>query len=111
MPEAAAPTNPPASNPSTDAPIDGASAAAAASEKVIRMKHSVQEKAEALNGWAHDQARAIAGAAKDRPLATASVSAGTAFAAGLVLGLLLGRAAPPPRPSWRDRLMEMRPPW
>lgn len=79
--------------------------------KVVQMRRTMQQKAEALNGWAQGQARALATTAKEKPLATAGVSAGTAFAAGLVLGLLLTRSAPPPKPTWKDRLMELKPNW
>ena len=89
----------------------GANGSQDPTRKVVQMRRTVQQKAEALNGWAQDQARAFANTAKEKPLATAGVSAGTAFAAGLVVGLLLSRTAPPPKPTWRDRLMELKPHW
>jgi ElaB/YqjD/DUF883 family membrane-anchored ribosome-binding protein len=81
-----------------------------AGAKVVQLRAKVQEGAAALNGWAHDQARAVATTAKEKPLAAAGISAGAAFAAGLVLGLLLSRAAPP-EPTWKDRLLELKPNW
>ena len=80
-----------------------------ATAKVVELRTKVQEGADALNGWAHDQARTLTTAAKERPLTAAGVSAGAAFAAGLILGLLLARAAP--EPSWKERLLELKPSW
>ena len=80
-----------------------------AAAKVVHLRQAVEEGAEALNGWAHDQAQALAGAARQRPLTAAGVSAGAAFAAGLVLGLVLARAAP--EPSWKERILELKPHW
>ena len=95
-------------NPSVAKP-DPEDAAAAASAKVVQLRDAVQERADALNGWAHDQARALATTAKEKPLAAAGISAGAAFAAGLVLGLLLAR--PAPEPSWKERILELKPHW
>jgi ElaB/YqjD/DUF883 family membrane-anchored ribosome-binding protein len=77
--------------------------------KVVQLRDAVQERAHALNEWAHDQAHAVAVVAKEQPFAAAGISAGAAFAAGLVLGLLLSRAAP--EPSWKDRILELKPHW
>jgi ElaB/YqjD/DUF883 family membrane-anchored ribosome-binding protein len=82
----------------------------AAENKVVQLKHAVQQRADALGGWAQARARQIRTTAQDRPLTAAGVSAGAAFAAGIVVGLLLARAAaPPPRETWRDRVRLMTP--
>ena len=51
----------------------------------------LEERARALKSWAGDQGQAVAGAVREKPLAVAGVSAGAAFAAGLVFGYLIGR--------------------
>jgi hypothetical protein len=79
--------------------------------KVVQLRQAVSERAGAVSDWAQGQARALANTAKEKPLATASVSAGTAFAFGVVVGLLLARAATPPEPDWKDRLMALKPSW
>ena len=93
----------------TEAAPAAAEAAEAAAAKVVQLRAKVQEGADALNGWAHDQARTLTAAAKEKPLAAAGISAGAAFAAGLVFGLLLARAAP--EPTWKERILELKPRW
>lgn len=58
---------------------------------VVRMKQAVQDRAKSVSGWAGEQARAVDRTIHERPVAVASISAGTAFAVGLLLGLLLPR--------------------
>ena len=94
---------------STTAEPAAQAAVETATAKVVELRAKVQEGADALNGWAHDQARAITATARDRPLAAAGISAGAAFAAGLVLGLLLTRAAP--EPNWKQRFLDLKPNW
>ncbi|HTK36694.1 MAG TPA: hypothetical protein VL358_15595 [Caulobacteraceae bacterium] len=101
MTDAAAP------NPAQPAPAPPAEKPATA--KVVQLRAAVQERAGALNDWAHDQARTLATTAREKPLAAAGVSAGAAFAAGLVLGLLIARAGP--EPSWKERILDLRPHW
>jgi ElaB/YqjD/DUF883 family membrane-anchored ribosome-binding protein len=97
----------------TDAAANSAAPAAAepaaekTSAKVVQLRAAVQEGAGALNDWAQDQAKMIGAAAKEKPMTAIGVSAGAAFAAGLVLGLLLVR--PSREPTWKERLMELRP--
>lgn len=81
------------------------------SGKVVQMRQAVQARAGALSDWAQDRAKGLAATAKERPLAAAGVSAGTAFAFGVVVGLLLSRAAAPPEPDWKERLMQLKPNW
>jgi ElaB/YqjD/DUF883 family membrane-anchored ribosome-binding protein len=98
-----------ASNPAQPAPAAPAPAENPATAKVVQLRAAVQERAGALNDWAHDQARTLATTAREKPLAAAGVSAGAAFAAGLVFGLLIARAGP--EPTWKERILELRPPW
>ncbi len=79
--------------------------------KVVQLRQAVSDRAGAVSDWAQGQAKALANTAKEKPLTAAGVSAGTAFALGLVMGLLLARAATPPEPDWKDRLMRFKPDW
>jgi hypothetical protein len=56
----------------------------------------LEERARALKSWAGDQGQAVVGAVREKPLAVAGVSAGAAFAAGLVFGYLIGRPSASP---------------
>ena len=80
-------------------------------ERVAHLKQVVRERAGAAADWAQDRAQVIAETAKEKPLATAGVSAGVAFAGGVLLGLLLAQALQPQPRGWRDRMMDLRPNW
>jgi hypothetical protein len=53
----------------------------------------VRERLDEARTWAGERQQAVAGVFRERPLAVAGVSTGVAFAAGVVLGLLIGRPA------------------
>ena len=63
--------------------------------------------------WALDTAGLLRGVVHDRPLATAGVSAASAFVAGLALGLIIARAFDEPARQWRRIRVgkEHRPHW
>lgn len=61
----------------------------AAERAAADIRRRVEESAAAARTWAVDQSQAIRGQVTERPLAAVGVSAGAAFAAGLVLGVLL----------------------
>ena len=60
-----------------------------ASVKAAQLKKAVEERAAAAKDWASDQTEVLRDTVSTRPLTSIGVSAGTAFAAGLVLGILL----------------------
>lgn len=60
-----------------------------AAETAAQIKKTVNESAAAAKHWAADQSEVIRGQVTERPFIAVGVSAGTAFAAGLVLGVLL----------------------
>jgi hypothetical protein len=51
----------------------------------------LEERARALKSWADERGQAAAGLVREKPMAAAGVSAGAAFAVGLVFGYLIGR--------------------
>ena len=57
------------------------------------VRESVANSAEAVRGWAADQAVAARKTTAEKPLLVVSVSAGTALAVGLAVGFLIGRAS------------------
>jgi len=61
----------------------------AAERAAAELRKRVEERASAARAWAADRGGALRGQMQERPLATVGVSAGAAFAAGLVLGVLL----------------------
>jgi ElaB/YqjD/DUF883 family membrane-anchored ribosome-binding protein len=63
--------------------------ARSAAQRAAQLKKSVEERASAARHWAADQTEVIRGQVTERPFIAVGVSAGTAFAAGLVLGVLL----------------------
>ena len=60
-----------------------------ASVKAAQLKKAMEERATAARAWAGDQTEVLRDTVATRPLTSIGVSAGTAFAAGLVLGVLL----------------------
>ena len=60
-----------------------------ASAKAAQLRKAVEERASAAKAWAGDQTEVLRDTVATRPLTSISVSAGAAFAAGLVLGVLL----------------------
>jgi ElaB/YqjD/DUF883 family membrane-anchored ribosome-binding protein len=71
---------------------EGRSAKARAAETAAQLRKTVEERAAAARHWAADQSEVIRGQVTERPFVAVGVSAGTAFAAGLVLGVLLASA-------------------
>lgn len=63
----------------------GKDAAAAAAQ----LRRTVEERATAARTWAVDQGGVLRDQVSERPLVAVGVSVGTAFAAGLVVGVLL----------------------
>lgn len=59
---------------------------------VGKAKAAVADRAEAAVDWAGQQGEALRGAVADKPFAAVGISAGAAFAAGLLVGLLLAKA-------------------
>lgn len=51
----------------------------------------LEERVRALGSWAGGRGQTVAHAMREKPLAAAGLSAGAAFAAGLVFGYLIGR--------------------
>ena len=66
-------------------------AAAAASDRAAELRQAFEERAAAAREWAADQTDVFRDTVQTKPLITIGVSAATAFAAGLVLGVLLTR--------------------
>ena len=60
-----------------------------AAETAAQLRRSVEEHAAAAREWATREGEVLRGQVVERPLTTIGVSAGAAFAAGLVLGVLL----------------------
>lgn len=56
-----------------------------------QLRSTVTEKASAAKDWAADQGEVIRDTVNTRPLVSIGVSAASAFAAGLMLGILLAR--------------------
>ena len=82
------------------AEIDGAAktaaamargAASKAADKAVEVRKVVEEGATVAREWAGDQTDVLRDTVQTRPFVSVGVSAGTAFAAGLVLGILLMR--------------------
>lgn len=62
-----------------------------ASAAADQLRSTVTEKASAARDWASDQGDVLRDTVQTRPFIAIGVSAGSAFAAGLVLGFLLAR--------------------
>jgi ElaB/YqjD/DUF883 family membrane-anchored ribosome-binding protein len=60
-----------------------------AAETAAQLRRTVEERAARAREWAVREGEVIRGQVAERPLFTVGVSAGAAFAAGLVLGVLL----------------------
>ena len=60
-----------------------------AERAAAEIRRRVEEGATAARTWAHDQSVALRGQVAERPLTTIGISAGAAFAGGLVVGILL----------------------
>lgn len=63
-----------------------------AAETAAQLQRAVQERAEEARRWAADQTEVIRGQVVERPFAAVGVSAGAAFAAGVIVGVLLARS-------------------
>jgi ElaB/YqjD/DUF883 family membrane-anchored ribosome-binding protein len=61
------------------------------SERANAARDWAGERASVAREWASDQTDALRDTVQTRPFIAVGVSAGTAFAAGLVLGILLAR--------------------
>jgi len=61
-----------------------------AAETAAQLKKNMEERAAQAREWAAREGEVIRGQVVERPLFAVGVSAGMAFAAGLVLGVLLG---------------------
>ena len=61
----------------------------AAERAAAEIRKRVEEGAAAARTWAADHSEQLRGQVVERPLAAVGISAGAAFAAGLVLGVLL----------------------
>ncbi len=53
------------------------------------IRERVEDSATAARAWAQDRGEVLRGQVAERPLAAVGISAGAAFAAGVVLGVLL----------------------
>lgn len=60
-------------------------------DRTAELKRQVEERAAAARDWAVDQTDVIRDTVQTRPFVSIGVSAASAFAAGLVLGVLLTR--------------------
>jgi ElaB/YqjD/DUF883 family membrane-anchored ribosome-binding protein len=61
----------------------------AAERAAAEIRKRVEDGAAAARTWAAGQGEVLRGQVQERPLAAVGISAGAAFAAGLVLGVLL----------------------
>ncbi len=86
--EAAART---ARNLKADATSAASAAAKRAQETAEQLRRTVGEQADVAREWAQDQADVLRDTVQTRPFIAVGVSAASAFAAGLVLGVLLTR--------------------
>jgi ElaB/YqjD/DUF883 family membrane-anchored ribosome-binding protein len=66
-------------------------AAKAAAERTAEMRQAFEERAAAAREWAADQTDVLRDTVQTKPFISIGVSAASAFAAGLVLGVLLAR--------------------
>jgi ElaB/YqjD/DUF883 family membrane-anchored ribosome-binding protein len=78
----------PGDNPLEDGP-DARTAKDKAAETAAQLRRAMEERAAQAREWAVKEGEVIRGQVTERPLIAVGVSAGTAFAAGLVLGVLL----------------------
>ena len=66
-------------------------AAQAAAERTAELRQAFEERASAAREWAADQTDVLRDTVQTKPFIAIGVSAASAFAAGLVLGILLTR--------------------
>ena len=66
-------------------------AAEAAADRAAEIRKAVEERASAAREWAADQTDVLRDTVQTKPFIAIGVSAASAFAAGLVLGILLTR--------------------
>ncbi len=62
-----------------------------ATERAAEIRRQVEARAAAARDWAVDQTDVIRDTVQTRPFISIGVSAASAFAAGLILGVLLSR--------------------
>lgn len=74
-----------------DAKTAAASVSQKAQETADQLRRTVGEQAGVAREWAQDQADVLRDTVQTRPFIAVGVSAASAFAAGLVLGVLLTR--------------------
>lgn len=74
-----------------DAKSAAASVTQRAQETADQLRRTVGEQAGVAREWAQDQADVLRDTVQTRPFISIGVSAASAFAAGLVLGILLTR--------------------
>ena len=60
-----------------------------AAEAAAQLRRTVEERTAQARDWAIREGDVLRGQVTERPLTTVGISAGAAFAAGLVLGVLL----------------------
>ena len=88
-PEGGAPTA--AHTVKEDAKAAAASIQKRAQETAEQVRRTVNEQAEVAREWAVDQADVLRDTVQTKPFIAVGVSAASAFAAGLILGVLLTR--------------------
>ncbi len=66
-------------------------AAQAAADRAAELRHAFEERAEAAREWAADQTDVFRDTVQTKPFVAIGVSAASAFAVGLILGVLLTR--------------------
>lgn len=66
-------------------------AAQAAAERAAELRQVFEERASAAREWAADQTDVLRDTVQTKPFIAIGVSAASAFAAGLILGVLLAR--------------------
>ncbi len=74
-----------------DAQKIAASAQERAQQTAEQVRRAVGEQSAAAREWAADQADVLRDTVQTKPFIAVGVSAGSAFAAGLILGVLLAR--------------------
>ncbi len=79
----------PGDNPLEAAEDQVRSAKDKAAETAAQLRKTVEERAAQAREWAARESEVLRGQVVERPFIAVGVSAGTAFAAGLILGVLL----------------------
>ncbi len=62
-----------------------------AGQKTAEMRQALEERAAAAREWAVDQSEALRDTVQPKPFIAVGVSAASAFAAGLFIGVLIAR--------------------